>query len=88
VTNLETDGFVYPDPVAVGIDLIASPEPEQVKNRVRVDLAGGSRELRAALVAGSEALGMRRAEVGGGDAGVIRSWGWRAYPRSTPECRR
>jgi hypothetical protein len=39
VTNLEPEGFVYPDPVAVCLDLIASPEPKTVKNRVHVDLA-------------------------------------------------
>ena len=39
VTNLEPVGFVYPDPVAVCIDVIRVPEPKTVKNRVHVDLA-------------------------------------------------
>ena len=39
VTNLEPHGFVYPDPVAVCIDVIRVPEPKTVKNRVHIDLA-------------------------------------------------
>src|SRR4029450_7028052 len=39
VTNLEPEGFVYPDPVAVCLDLVASPEPKTVKNRVHIDIA-------------------------------------------------
>ena len=46
VTNLEPEGFVYPDPVAVCIDLVASPEPKTVKNRVHVDLATTSAAIR------------------------------------------
>ncbi len=39
VTNLEPEGFAYPHPVAVCIDVIAVPEPKTVKNRVHIDLA-------------------------------------------------
>ncbi|MFG2102729.1 VOC family protein [Micromonospora echinaurantiaca] len=37
VTNLEPEGFGYPDPVAVCIDLVISPEPKTGKNRVHVE---------------------------------------------------
>jgi hypothetical protein len=36
VPNLEPEGFFYLDPLAVCIDLVASPEPKTVKNRVHV----------------------------------------------------
>jgi hypothetical protein len=32
VTNLEPEGFVYPDPTAVCIDIVADPAPKTVKN--------------------------------------------------------
>ena len=46
VTNLEPEGFVYPDPAAVCLDLVASPEPKTVKNRVHLDLATTRRPIR------------------------------------------
>jgi predicted enzyme related to lactoylglutathione lyase len=67
VTNLEPEGFVYPDPVAVCIDLIASPEPKTVKNRVHVDLATTSAAHQAELVARLKDLGATPADVGQGD---------------------
>jgi hypothetical protein len=51
VTNLEPEGFTYPDPTALCIDIIAVPEPKTVKNRVHVDLATTSAEYQADLVA-------------------------------------
>ena len=39
VTNIEPEGFAYPDPVAVCIDFLRVPEPKTVKNRVHIDLA-------------------------------------------------
>ncbi|MEV0896092.1 VOC family protein [Actinoplanes sp. NPDC049802] len=67
VTNLEPGGFVYPDPVAVCVDLIASPEPKTVKNRVHVDLAATSPAHQAELVARLRELGATPADIGQGD---------------------
>ncbi|GAB3829693.1 VOC family protein [Dactylosporangium cerinum] len=67
VTNLEPPGFVYPDPVAVCIDLVASAEPKAVKNRVHVDLATTSAAHQAELVARLRDLGATPADVGQGD---------------------
>ncbi|MEU8421522.1 VOC family protein [Micromonospora sp. NPDC048835] len=67
VTNLEPKGFVYPDPVAVCIDLVVSPEPKTVKNRVHVDLATTSVAHQAELVARLKDLGASAADVGQGD---------------------
>ncbi|WP_250035950.1 VOC family protein [Paractinoplanes maris] len=67
VTNLEPEGFVYPDPVAVCIDLIASTEPKTVKNRVHLDLAATSATDQAELVARLRDLGATPADVGQGD---------------------
>ena len=67
VTNLEPEGFVYPDPVAVCLDLIVSPEPKTVKNRVHIDLATTSAAHQADLVARLRDLGATPADVGQGD---------------------
>ncbi|RIV41165.1 VOC family protein [Micromonospora radicis] len=67
VTNLEPEGFDYPDPVAVCIDLVASPEPKTVKNRVHVDLATTSTAQQAELVARLTDLGATPADIGQGD---------------------
>ena len=67
VTNLEPQGFVYPDPVAVCIDVIRVPEPKTVKNRVHVDLATTSAAHQADLVARLRGLGATLADVGQGD---------------------
>lgn len=67
VINLEPGGFVYPDPIAVCIDLVASPEPKTVKNRVHVDLAATSAAHQAELVARLKDLGATLADVGQGD---------------------
>src|SRR4029453_9637359 len=67
VTNLEPEGFVYPDPVAVCIDLVASPEPKTVKNRVDGDLATTSPAHQAELVTRLRELGATPADVGQGD---------------------
>jgi Glyoxalase-like domain len=67
VTNLEPEGFVYPDPVAVCIDIIRVPEPKTVKNRVHIDLATLSAAHQADLVARLQALGATPADVGQGD---------------------
>ncbi|MGW5558090.1 VOC family protein [Micromonospora sp. NPDC003944] len=67
VTNLEPEGFVYPDPVAVCIDLVVSSEPKTVKNRVHVDLATTSVTHQAELVARLKDLGASAVDVGQGD---------------------
>ncbi|MEO3770869.1 VOC family protein [Micromonospora sp. B9E7] len=67
VTNLEPEGFVYPDPVAVCIDLVVSSEPKTVKNRVHVDLATTSAAHQAQVVARLTDLGATPADVGQGD---------------------
>ncbi|MCI4064398.1 VOC family protein [Micromonospora sp. R77] len=67
VTNLEPPGFVYPDPVAVCIDLVVSAEPKTGKNRVHVDLATTSAAHHAELVGRLTELGATPADVGQGD---------------------
>ncbi|MET7673061.1 VOC family protein [Micromonospora luteifusca] len=67
VTNLEPEGVVYPDPVAVFLDLVVSPEPKTVKNRVHVDLATTSAAQQAEVVARLKDLGATTADVGQGD---------------------
>ena len=64
VINLEPEGFSYPDPVAVCIDVIRVPEPKTVKNRVHVDLATTSAAHQADLVARLLGLGATLADVG------------------------
>jgi hypothetical protein len=51
VTNLEPEGFVYPDAAAVCIDVVADPQPKTVQNRVHVDLATTSAAHRTGLLA-------------------------------------
>ncbi|SNY65405.1 VOC family protein [Paractinoplanes atraurantiacus] len=83
VTNLEPPGFTYPDPVAVVVDLVASPEPKTVKNRVHLDLATQSRDHQAALVARLRKLGATLADVGQGDD---VSWTVMADPEGNEFC--
>jgi len=67
VTSLEPQDFVYPDPVAVCIDVLRVAEPKTVKNRVHIDLATTSAAHQAELVARLLALGATPADVGQGD---------------------
>jgi catechol 2,3-dioxygenase-like lactoylglutathione lyase family enzyme len=67
VTNVEPVGFVYPDPVAVCVDVIAVPDPETVKYRVHLDLATRSASHQTELVAHLLELGAMPADVGQGD---------------------
>ncbi|MFJ9870400.1 VOC family protein [Streptomyces sp. NPDC101165] len=61
-------GLVWPDPVAVGIDVVPVPEPRTTtKNRVHLDLATTSAAHQAELVARLEALGATPAHVGQGE---------------------
>ena len=67
-TNLEPEGFAYPDPVAVCIDVLPVPEPKTVKNRVHIDLATTSAAHQADLVTQLKDVGATPADVGQGDA--------------------
>ncbi|MEV1176261.1 VOC family protein [Nonomuraea sp. NPDC049784] len=67
VINLLPVGFVWPDPAAVCVDIVASPEPKTVKNRVHLDLATVSAAHQAELVARLTDLGATPADVGQGD---------------------
>jgi predicted enzyme related to lactoylglutathione lyase len=82
VTNLEPEGFVYPDPVAVCIDLVVSPEPKTVKNRVHLDLAARSAAHQAELVARLQDLGATLADIGQGDV----AWTVMADPEGNEFC--
>jgi glyoxalase superfamily protein len=82
VTNLEPEGFVYPNPVAVCLDLIASPEPKTVKNRVDVDLATTSAAHQAQVVTRLKQLGATPADVGQGDV----PWTVMADPEGNEFC--
>ncbi len=66
VTNLEPEGFTYPDPSAICVDIIAVQEPKAVKNRVHIDLATTSAAHQADLIARLQALGATPADVGQG----------------------
>jgi Glyoxalase-like domain len=82
VTNLEPEDFVYPDPVAVCLDILRVPEPKTVKNRVHVDLATTSVVHQAGLVARLQALGATPADVGQGDV----PWAVLADPEGNEFC--
>jgi predicted enzyme related to lactoylglutathione lyase len=82
VTNLEPEGFVYPDPVAVCVDIVTSTEPKTVKNRVHVDLATTSAAHQAELVARLTELGATPADVGQGEVG----WTVMADPEGNEFC--
>ena len=67
VTNVEPVGFVWPDPVAVCVDVVTVPDPETVRYRVHLDLATNSAAHQAELVARLVELGATPADVGQGD---------------------
>ncbi|WP_328907175.1 VOC family protein [Streptomyces sp. NBC_00234] len=69
VTNVEPlGGFVWPDPVAVCIDVVKVPHPKTAtKNRVHLDLATTSAAHQTELVARLQALGATPVDVGQGD---------------------
>ncbi|SDM47630.1 VOC family protein [Allokutzneria albata] len=67
VTNLEPKDFVYPDPVAICIDILAVPEPKTVRNRVHIDLATTSAAHQAELVGRVKDLGATDLDIGQGD---------------------
>ncbi|MEV4111592.1 VOC family protein [Nonomuraea sp. NPDC049695] len=67
VTNLQPEGFAWPDPAAFYVDLVTVPDPETVKYRVHLDLATTSAAHQAELVARLQARGATPADVGQGD---------------------
>ncbi|MEV0271177.1 VOC family protein [Hamadaea sp. NPDC050747] len=83
VTNLEPQGgYVYPDPVAVCVDLVTSTEPKTAKNRVHLDLAATSAAHQAELVARLRKLGATPIDIGQGDV----SWTVLADPEGNEFC--
>ncbi|MGW3284534.1 VOC family protein [Streptomyces sp. NPDC001002] len=61
-------GFVWPDPVVVGVDVVPVPEGKSAtKNRTHLDLATNSPAHQAELVARLRALGATPVDVGQGD---------------------
>ena len=63
-----TGDLVWPDPIALGIDVVPVPEPKTAtKNRVHLDLATTSPAHQAELVARLEALGATPVDVGQGE---------------------
>ncbi|MFE4698287.1 VOC family protein [Streptomyces sp. NPDC056738] len=61
-------GPVWPDPVALGIDVVPVPEPKRAtKNRVHLDLATTSAAHQTELVDRLRTLGATPADVGQGD---------------------
>ena len=67
VTNVQPVGFVWPDPAAVCVDVVAVPDPETVMYRVHLDLATTSAAHQAELVEHLLQLGATPADVGQGD---------------------
>ena len=82
VTNVEPIGLTYPDPAAVGIDVVAVPDPETVRYRAHLDLATTSTAHHAELVARLKELGATPADVGQGDV----SWTVLADPEGNVFC--
>ncbi|MDN3028750.1 VOC family protein [Streptomyces sp. S.PB5] len=61
-------GLVWPDPVALGIDIVPVPDPKTAtKNRMHLDLATTSAAHQSELVARLKSLGAEPADVGQGD---------------------
>ncbi|UBU12598.1 VOC family protein [Nonomuraea gerenzanensis] len=82
VTNLEPEGFDWPDPGAFYLDLVAVPDPETVRYRVHLDLATTSPAHQAELVARLKELGATPADVGQGDV----PWAVLADPEGNVFC--
>ncbi|WP_069161178.1 VOC family protein [Nocardia altamirensis] len=64
VINLEPEGFTWPDPAAVCVDIVVSPEPKTARNRVRLELSTTSVAHHAELVARLEGLGATPVDIG------------------------
>ncbi|HZB29608.1 MAG TPA: VOC family protein [Streptosporangiaceae bacterium] len=67
-TYVGPGGLVWPDPSAVGVDVVSVPEPKTTtKNRVHLDLATTSADHQVELVARLQDLGATPVDVGQGD---------------------
>jgi hypothetical protein len=67
VTNVYPDGVDWPDPAALGVDVVTVPDPETVRYRAHLDLATSSDAHQAELVARLTELGATPADIGQGD---------------------
>ncbi|MFG1685374.1 VOC family protein [Nonomuraea sp. NPDC049269] len=67
VTNLEPQGFAWPDPAGFYIDFVTVPDPETVKYRAHLELATTSAAHHVELVARLKDLGATPADVGQDD---------------------
>jgi hypothetical protein len=67
VTAVAPEGFVWPDPAVVCVDVVAVPDPETVHDRVHLELATTSAAHQAELVARLRELGATPADPGQGD---------------------
>ncbi|RSN72165.1 VOC family protein [Actinomadura sp. WAC 06369] len=67
VTNLEPEGFEWPDPAAFYIDFVKVPDPEAVKYRVHLEFATASAAHQEELVARFRELGATDVDLGQGD---------------------
>ncbi|GIH75120.1 VOC family protein [Planobispora longispora] len=63
VTNLEPEGFVWPDPAGFYIDIVTVPDPETVNYRVHLELATTSAAHQTELVARLKDLGATPADA-------------------------
>ncbi len=67
ITSVEPEGVPYPDPSAVCVDILHTPDPKTVKNRIHLDLATTSAAHQTELVARLKDLGATPADIGQGD---------------------
>ena len=67
VANVEPPGIALPDPRALGIDVVAVPDPETVKYRAHLEFATTSPDHQAELVSRLKKLGARVVDAGQGD---------------------
>lgn len=67
VTNLEPEGFAWPDPSAFYLDIVTVPDPETVKYRAHLELATTSAAHQTELVGRLRKLGATPADAGQGD---------------------
>ena len=67
ITSIEPEGVPYPDPTAVCVDILRTPDPKTVKNRIHLDLATTSAAHQLELVARLKDLGATPADIGQGN---------------------
>ncbi|SFE90544.1 hypothetical protein SAMN05421541_104359 [Actinoplanes philippinensis] len=81
-TAVGPEGFSWPDPAALCLDLIAVPDPGTVRGRLHLDLATTSAAHQRELVGRLRDLGATPADVGQGDV----PWVVLADPEGTVFC--